>query len=110
MSAPATVGVAAAMLALGLPLVAGAEGATVAARAASAADAASLAAADATAGVLEAGEWIEPCALAARVAAKGGAELVFCQLDAAGGARVSAVARSGLVSVERRSRAGPPGT
>ena len=71
------------------------------ARARAAADAAALAAADALAGwSLE-----EPCALAIRVAAAGGAELQSCELY---GAEALVRVRAGAIGLVVAARAGPP--
>jgi len=72
-----------------------------------AADSAALAAADAHGGWIE----DEPCALAARVLASMGAELVECRIDdATGRVRLSAALRTMLGSARTHVQAGPPFT
>lgn len=95
--------VVAATLSLGLAAVGGA--AVTAQRAAGAADAAALAAADVTSGAVASAD--DPCALADRVAAASGAELVSCEADATTATVEVRSAYSGLVAVAR-ARAGPP--
>lgn len=73
-------------------------------RAANAADAAALAAADASSGAVPG----VPCALAASIAARNGAELVSCALD---GPVATVSVRLGVLglAVTAEARAGPPG-
>jgi hypothetical protein len=68
-----------------------------------AADAAALAAADGASGAVAG----EPCVLARRLAAAGGAALDSCVVDGLV-ATVAASTRVGPVPFEARSRAGPP--
>lgn len=109
MSAPAMLGVAAAAVLLGVPLLAGSAATAAGARAGSAADAAALAAADALAGLLEAGDGIMPCELAAEVAGSGGGRLARCAVEGGGVVRVRVTAKAGPVVVERCAKAGPSG-
>ncbi|BFM26052.1 secretion/DNA translocation related TadE-like protein [Microbacterium testaceum] len=101
--ATATVGVVAvvAALAVGLGCVGGA--AITASRLAGTADAAALAAADAASGAVTG----TPCDEAGRIAAAGGATLREC--DVAGlVATVTVGGAYGGISLDARSRAGPP--
>jgi secretion/DNA translocation related TadE-like protein len=76
----------------------------VAQRAANAADAAALAAADAISGAVPG----MPCDLAARTAARNGAELEACDLD--GAVAFVTVRIQGIgIDLRRAARAGPPG-
>ncbi|QNN63905.1 helicase [Leucobacter denitrificans] len=100
--------IAAGVLIIGTPALVASNAVAAGARAASAADAAALAAADASVGlstvVVE-----DPCALAAEVAERNNLELRACEVDgSSGSARVTTVARTGLVSVSRSAHAGPP--
>ncbi|MEJ1092200.1 Rv3654c family TadE-like protein [Microbacterium istanbulense] len=95
----------AATLSLGLAAVGGA--AVTAQRAAGAADAAALAAADAASGAVPTVD--DPCAIAARVAAASGAELVACAVDGLVATVQVRAMYAGLRAVSR-ARAGPPGT
>ncbi|QAY75083.1 helicase [Agromyces protaetiae] len=74
-------------------------------RAANAADAAALAAADATSGAVATSG--SACELAGRVARRGGAEVVSCEID---GLEASVAVRltAALFPVTARARAGPP--
>jgi secretion/DNA translocation related TadE-like protein len=93
----------AATLSLGLAAVGGA--AVTAQRVAGAADAAALAAADAASGAVPTAE--DPCALAARVAAASGADLVACAVDGLVATVQVQAAYAGMHAVSR-ARAGPP--
>lgn len=105
MSAPALLGVAAAALALALPVVGASAALEAGARARGAADAAALAAADALNGYLEA----EPCAVATRVANAVSATLESCELQSEeGGATVRVSVTSVFGSVSRVAHAAPP--
>ena len=68
-----------------------------------AADAAALAAADGASGAVAG----VPCDLAARVAGAGGATLTACSIDGLV-ATVTVAGRSGVLTFEARSTAGPP--
>ncbi|MEV7608156.1 Rv3654c family TadE-like protein [Microbacterium sp. NPDC089320] len=95
--------VVASTLSFGLAAVGGA--AVTAQRAAGAADAAALAAADAASGAVV--TEVDPCALAARVAAASGATLTGCALDGSVATVQVEAKYAGLAAVSR-ARAGPP--
>ncbi|MFC7789023.1 helicase [Microbacterium sp. MAHUQ-60] len=92
-----------ATLSVGLAAVGGA--AVTAQRTAGAADAAALAASDAASGAVITDE--DPCALAARVAAAGGARLTACTIRGLTATVEVHSAYAGLVAVSR-ARAGQP--
>lgn len=95
--------VVSAALSLGLAAVGGAS--VTAQRAAGAADAAALAAADAASGAVVVDE--APCALAGRVAAASGVQLIACSLDGFVATVQVQAAYAGIAAVSR-ARAGPP--
>lgn len=102
MSTPALLAVAAASLALALPVIVGAASLDAAIRASGAADAAALAAADAAHGWIEA----EPCALAATVANSAGVSLETCEVELAeGDVRVVVGAQTALGRITAAARA-----
>lgn len=105
MSAPSLLGVAAAALALALPIVSAAEVLEAAQRTAGAADSAALAAADADLGYVSA----DPCGLAAEVTAAAGVTLESCELDRVSSqVRISVSVQTIFGTVHSRARAGPP--
>lgn len=93
----------AATLSLGLAAVGGA--AVTAQRTSGAADAAALAAADAASGAIDTG--LDPCVLAARVAAASDATVFDCRIDGLTATVEVRSAYAGLVAASR-ARAGPP--
>lgn len=107
MSVPIAAALVAGAVLLGVPVLV-ASGVTVAgARAANAADAAALAAADALLGIAVSAE--EPCGLAAEISSLHGGTVTGCNVDETLlEARVTVAIRSGLITVTREARAGPP--
>lgn len=104
MSAPALMAVAAAALAITLPVVAAASALDASARASGAADAAALAAADAALG------WIEsdPCTLASTVVSGVGVSLESCDVNLESGqVRIRVSVQTMFGRVAARSHAAP---
>lgn len=104
MSAPAMLGLAAATLALALPIVGAAAALDAAERAAGAADAAALAAADAALG------WIDsdPCATAETVTSAVGVHLESCDVNLESGqVRISVSVQTMFGRVTERAHAVP---
>jgi len=96
------VGAVIALTALTVPML---SAFALAQRAANAADAAALAAADAVSGAVPG----TPCDLAARTAARNGADLEACDIDGAVAFVTVRVHGTGI-DVRRAARAGPPGS
>lgn len=106
MSAPAVLGVTAAALVVGLPVIIAADAVAGGARASAAADAAALAAADAVLG------WTlserDPCELAGEVASAHRGVVTQCEVaPGLGEARVSVTVSGPLWSTTRSARAAP---
>lgn len=103
MSVPVSVGVIAAVLLLGAPVITAAVRAEAGHRAAGTADAAALAAADAGVGLLDG----DPCAAAEQVTRAAGARLAACDIDRTRfEVRVAVEAVAPLGEVSARARAG----
>lgn len=102
------VAVAAGTILLGVPVLVASGTVVAGARAANAADAAALAAADAMLGIAVATD-TDPCGLAGELATRHGATVARCDLaESQLEARITVVVRSGLMTVTREARAGPP--
>jgi hypothetical protein len=103
-SAPVLIGVAAASLALALPVLGAAAALEASARAAGAADAAALAAADAALGWIES----EPCGIAEAVVGAAGVGLESCGVNLhSGQVRISVSVQTMFGRVTARAHAAP---